>query len=128
MERQAVLAQFEQLRHAHTPAQEQIQRLQEQLSQEHRQQQLYSEHMETLRQDRGQMLNEVAKILEEKQDLLRQLERESQEHAQTLEHLPELEGERQSLLEQLEGMSRTRQQMEERIKRLEERLLQEQRD
>src|SRR5207249_10982595 len=68
--------------------------------QEHRQQQLYSEHMETLRQDRGQMLNEVAKILEEKQDLLRQLERESQEHAQTLEHLPELEGERQSLLEQ----------------------------
>ena len=128
LEKQSLLTQLEQMRQRLTPSQEQIQRLEEQLSQEHRQQQTYSEQIEALRHERAQALDELANIQEEKQYLLHQVENESQEHAQTLEQLAQLQGERQSLVEQLQGMSRTRQQMEERIKRLEERLVQEQRE
>jgi DNA-binding NarL/FixJ family response regulator len=98
-EKQTLLAQLEQTRHTYTLLEEGFKRQDAELSQERNENQTNREQLEKLRQERVQLQEQLVLLQMEKQTVLAQLEQMRLGHAQ----------------------------MEERIKRLEERLLQEQR-
>ena len=98
--KQLLLDQWEKIRQAHTTLEDELQQVTGQLSQERGENQAYREQLEKLRQERDQIQEQLSQNQIEKQSLLTQSEQLRLEHSQ----------------------------MEERIKRLEERLLQEQRD
>src|SRR5438309_391995 len=100
IEKQSLLAQVGEARHAFTLLEERLQRHDAQLSQERNDNQAQREQLEKLRLERDQLQERLSQIDEEKQSLLTQVG--EARHAFTL--------------------------LEERIKRLEERLMQEQQD
>jgi len=98
-EKQTLLTQLEQTRHTYTLLEEELKRHDAELSQERNENQAYREQLEMLRQERDQLQEQVSLLQMEKQTVPAQLQQIRLGHTQ----------------------------MEERIKRLEERLLQEQR-
>src|SRR5437899_1469243 len=99
-EKQSLLTQVGEARHAYTVLEEGLQRHDNELSQERNDNQSSREQLEKLRLERDQLQEQLSQIQMEKQSVLAQLEQMRLSHAQ----------------------------MEERIKRLEERLMQEQQD
>src|SRR3989442_1696954 len=99
-EKQSLLTQVGEARHAYTVLEEGLQRHDTELSQERNDNQSSREQLEKLRLERDQLQEQLSQIQMEKQSVLAQLEQMPLSHAQ----------------------------MEERIKRLEERLMQEQQD
>src|SRR2546428_80476 len=96
----SLLTQVSEARHAYTLLEEGLQRHDAELSQERNDNQSSREQLEKLRLERDQLQEQLSQIQMEKQSVLAQLEQMRLSHAQ----------------------------MEERIKRLEERLMQEQQD
>ncbi|SRR6266513_4302083 len=98
-EKQTLLTQLEQTRHTYTLLEEELKRHDAELSQERNENQASREQLEMLRQERDQLQEQVSLLQMEKETVPAQLQQMRLGHTQ----------------------------MEERIKRLEERLLQEQR-
>src|SRR5713101_1021187 len=99
-EKQSLLTQVGEARHTCTLLEEGLQRHDAELSQERNENQVSREQLEKLRLERDQLQEQLSQLQMEKQSVLAQLEQMRLSHAQ----------------------------MEERIKRLEERLMQEQQD
>jgi len=163
IEKQSLLTQVGEARHAYTVLEERLQRHDAELLQERNDNRAQREQLEKLRQERDQIQEQLSQNQIEKQSLLtqvgearhaytvleerlqrhdaelaqernenqahrEQLEKLRQERDQIQEQLSQNQIEKQSLLTQSEQLRLEHSQMEERIKRLEERLLQEQRD